>query len=90
MYRAAARGLQVRGIVTDETSCCGVVLFRTVASPQDPHRVAGDGHAFIRRGASSGKMTMREIQDLTLDLSRGSDRLDALFEQRAVGFDGWT
>ena len=72
-------GLQVRGIVTDEATGSGVVLFRTIASPHGPHRVANDGHAFIRRGASSVKMTMREIQDLTLDLARGADRLDALF-----------
>jgi uncharacterized membrane protein YraQ (UPF0718 family) len=46
-------------------------------------------HAFIRRGASSVKMTMREIQDLTLDLARGADRLDALFEQRTAEFADW-
>jgi predicted HTH transcriptional regulator len=58
-------GLQIRPIVMDEAAGAGVVLFRTVASPHGPHRVASDGHAFIRRGASSVKMTMREIQDLT-------------------------
>lgn len=82
-------GLLVRSVVTDEAAGAGVVLFRTVASPHAPHRVASDGHAFIRRGASSVKMTMREIQDLTLDLARGADRLDALFDQRATAFYGW-
>jgi hypothetical protein len=65
------------------------VIFRTVASPYGPHRVASDGHAFIRRGASSVKMTMREIQDLTLDLARGADRLDTLFQQRSAAFADW-
>jgi hypothetical protein len=34
-------------------------------------------------------MTMREIQDLTLDLARGADRLDALFQQRSAAFADW-
>ena len=66
-------GLRVRGIETGSPGE-GVVIFRTLASPIGPHRVASDGHAYIRRGASSVKMTMREIQDLTLDLARGVDR----------------
>jgi hypothetical protein len=80
--------LLVRGIATvDEET--GVVIFRTVASPFGPHRVAGDGHTYIRRGASSVKMTMREIQDLTLDLARGADRLDSTFNERASAFSRW-
>jgi hypothetical protein len=82
-------GLQIHGVVIDEGTGAGVVVFRTAASPRGPHRVASDGHAFIRRGASSVKMTMREIQDLTLDLARGADRLDALFEQRTAEFADW-
>jgi Putative DNA-binding domain len=81
-------GLQISGIVT-EGADDGVVVFRTVASAFGPHRVAGDGHAFIRRGASSVKMTMREIQDLTIDLARGADRLEALFKNRATNFGKW-
>jgi hypothetical protein len=80
--------LLVRGIVTDGADG-GVVIFRTVVSPFGPHRVAGDGHAFIRRGASSVTMTMREIQDLTLDLARGADRLDEVFRRRASLFTHW-
>lgn len=80
--------LQIRGIVT-EGSDAGVVVFRTVGSPFGPHQVTSDGHAFIRRGSSSVKMTMREIQDLTLDLARRGDRLDAQFEDRASAFTQW-
>src|SRR5207253_10240854 len=61
---------------------------RTGPSPAGPHRIANDGHAYIRRGASSVKMTMREIQDLTLDLARGADRLENVFRQRETGFKG--
>lgn len=80
--------LQVRGIATrGETE--GVVLLRTAASLAGPHRIASEGHAFIRRGPSSVKMTIREIQDLTLDLARGADRLEALFANRMSLFTEW-
>ena len=81
-------GLRVRGIEMGGPGE-GVVIFRTLASPVGPHRVERDGHAFIRRGSSSVQMTMREIQDLTLDLARGADQLDAIFRERASGFDDW-
>ena len=70
--------LQVRGVVTDDAGG-GVLIFRVSPSPVGPHRVNSDGHAYIRRGARTVKMTMREIQDLTLDLARGAERIDALF-----------
>jgi hypothetical protein len=79
-------GLQIRGVEVGGGSGEGVLLFRTGASPTGPHRVANDGHAYIRRGASSVKMTMREIQDLTLDLARGADRLENIIRQREAIF----
>lgn len=80
--------LQVRGIVTSGERE-GVVIFRTSASLAGPHRVAGDGHAFIRRGPSSVQMTMREIQDLTLDVARGAERLESIFAHRTSSFTQW-
>lgn len=65
------------------------MIFRVSKSPVGPHRVNSDEHAYIRRGASTVKMTMREIQDLTLDLARGAERLDVLFAARAVAFAHW-
>ena len=79
-------GLQIRGIEVGGAAGEGVLLFRTGPSPAGPHRVANDGHAYIRRGASSVKMTMREIQDLTIDLLRGADRLESVFRQRQAAF----
>jgi hypothetical protein len=81
-------GLHVRGIATAAEND-GVILFRTGASPFGPHRVRGDGHAYIRRGPHTVQMTMREIQDLTLDLARGADRLNNVFAQRAADFTVW-
>src|ERR1700687_2950994 len=64
-------GLRIHGIEVGGAAGEGVLLFRTGPPPAGPHRVANDGHAYIRRGASSVKMMMREIQDLTIDLLRG-------------------
>jgi Putative DNA-binding domain len=80
--------LQARGIEMDDAGG-GVLIFRVTPSPVGPHRVDGDGHAFIRRGATSMKMTMREIQDLTLNLARGVELLDAVFTGRATAFAHW-
>ena len=82
-------GLRIRGIEVGGAAGEGVLLFRTVSSPAGPHRVANEGHAYIRRGASSVKMTMREIQDLTIDLLRGADRLESVFRQREAAFKQW-
>jgi Putative DNA-binding domain len=79
-------GLQIRGIEVGGAAGEGVLLFRTGPSPAGPHRVANDGHAYIRRGASCVKMTMREIQDLTINLLRGADRLENVFRQRETAF----
>ena len=80
--------LQVRGIEVGGGAGDGVLLFRTGRSPVGPHRVRREGHAYIRRGASSVQMTMREIQDLTIDNLRGTDRLDSIFGERQAGFKG--
>jgi len=80
--------LQIRSVETQEDGK-GVVIFRTAASLAGPHRVRREGHAFIRRGPSSVQMTMREIQDLTLDLARGAERLEGKFVERAALFEEW-
>ncbi len=81
-------GLRIGGIEIGDIGK-GVLIIRTPASALGPHRVVSHGHAFVRRGTSSVQMTMREIQDLTLDLARGADRLDATFQQRANSFVEW-
>jgi len=81
--------LQVRGIETEEGTGAGVIVLGTAASPAGPQPIANDGHAFIRRGTSSVKMTMREIQNLTIDLSRGFERLDVIFRDTASEFLEW-
>ncbi len=64
----------------------GVVVFRIGQSRLSPHRVKTTLICPIRRQDRSEKMTMREIQDLTLNLSRGSERLERRLSDRASRF----
>jgi hypothetical protein len=66
-----------------------VVVFLTPASPSAPHRLTSDKQAYIRRGASSVPMDMRQIQDLTLGRARGAEQLEEIFCDRAAGFAKW-
>ena len=73
--------IQVRGIpVADDGS--GILVVRVRRSPNAPHRLTTDRECYIRRGTSTERMTMREIQDLTLTALRGYDfvreRMDRL------------
>ena len=65
---------------------CGVVVIRTGRSRMAPHRVKPTHKSTIRRSDRCEEMTMREIQDLTLNLSRGLERLERRLEARAQRF----
>ncbi len=66
---------------------CGVVVIRTSRSRMAPHRVIPTGKCPIRRSDRCEEMTMREIQDLTLNLSRGLERLERQLEARSELFE---
>ena len=63
----------------------GVVLFRVRQSHSAPHRLTKDRHCYYRRGENTVALNMREIQDLTLNASRGlqhvQERLAAFREE---------
>jgi hypothetical protein len=80
--------LQIRAIETDGQGG-GVVVFRTSPSRAAPHRLTTNRESFVRRGSSTVKMTMREIQDMTLNVARGLAGLDATFKQRRDAFHEW-
>ena len=61
----------------------GVVVIRTGRSRMAPHRVEPTRKCPIRRSDRCEEMTMREIQDLTLNLSRGLERLERRLKQRS-------
>ena len=58
----------------------GVVIFRTTRSRLAPHRVKGTLICSIRRWDRSEAMSMREIQDMTLNVTRGLERVSKRFK----------
>jgi hypothetical protein len=74
--------LQCRGIVMDDTTGKGVVVFRVPRSLAAPHRLYKKDRtqeAYKRVSDESKPMRMREIQDLTIDVARGQERIDKEF-----------
>ena len=76
--------LSVRALSTDGES--GVVIMRVGASRAAPHRLRPILECYIRRADRTEAMTMREIQDLTLQRERGLGQVEARFEARHSGF----
>ncbi len=64
----------------------GVVLFRVGRSHDAPHRVTKTLACPIRRADRCERMTMREIQDMTLSVSRGLSRLEHRLSERSTRF----
>lgn len=64
----------------------GVVVVRMGRSRLAPHRVKPTRVCPIRRSDRCEAMTMREIQDMTLNLSRGLERLERRLAERAERF----
>ncbi len=78
--------LDIVPVVTHEPDD-GVVVFRTQRSRRAPHRVTGTWICPVRRWDRSEEMSMREVQDLTLNVARGLERLDQRLQQRAEQFE---
>lgn len=64
----------------------GVVVMQVAASRNAPHRHRQTRHSYVRRGEEAVPMTMREIQDLTLQVDRGLALLNRQFEDSANRF----
>lgn len=65
---------------------CGAIVIRVGKSRLAPHRVKTTLVCPIRRQDRREKMTMREIQETTLNVSRGLERLDKRLSERSVRF----
>ena len=76
--------LEIVAVPTDGDD--GVVVIRVGKSRMAPHRVEPTGKCTIRRADRREKMTMREIQDLTLNTSRGLARMERSLADRAEIF----
>jgi len=74
--------LQCRGIEIGEKTGEGVIIFRIPRSLDAPHRLNKRNltqEAYKRVGDESKPMKMREIQDMTLDMARGQERIEREF-----------
>ena len=76
--------LEVFAIPTDGQS--GVIIIRVGRSRLAPHRVTRTLVCPIRRSDRCEEMTMREIQDMTLNVSRGLERLERRLLERSERF----
>jgi hypothetical protein len=79
--------LQVRAVETEPDR--GIVIFRTGPSRLAPHRLSTTRDCYKRHGASTMVMTMREIQDMTLNVARGLAGVDATFRRSQEAFTKW-
>ena len=66
----------------------GVIVFRIPGGSRlAPHRIKGTWICPVRRWDRSEEMSMREIQDMTLNVTRGLERLDKKLRKRAARFE---
>jgi len=77
------------GVVIEADGSSGVVIFEVGRSVAAPHRSKIDRQCYIRRGTESRPMTMTEIQDVTLRLSRHLDEITKRFEDCRQIFEKW-
>ena len=76
--------LEIFAVPTEDDA--GVVVIRMGRSRLAPHRVWRTRVCPIRRSDRCEEMTMREIQDMTLNLSRGLERLERRLAERKERF----
>ena len=76
--------LEVIGVPLEDES--GVVLLRVRQSRLAPHRISKTNVCPVRRADRCEDMTMREVQDMTMTVSRGLERLERRFADRRERF----
>ncbi|MYB55660.1 MAG: ATP-binding protein [Gemmatimonadetes bacterium] len=76
--------IEIIPIKTDDEN--GVIIIRVGQSRLAPHRVTRTLVCPIRQSDRCEKMTMRQIQDLTLNISRGLERLEKRLSERSERF----
>ena len=65
----------------------GVIVFRTGRSGLGPHRVTTTLVCPVRRADRCEPLSMREIQEMTLNLARGTERLERRLRERSRKFE---
>lgn len=77
--------LEVEGVPTANDGS-GVVIFHVPRSRMAPHWHVPTRECFVRRADRTERLTMREIQDLSLQVERGIARVDRQFDRRQSEF----
>ena len=80
-------GIEIIPIPTEKQDGAGAIVIRVSRSRLAPHRVKPSLVCPIRRSDRCEEMTMREIQDLVLNLARGTEKLDTLLTERSKRFE---
>lgn len=78
--------IETGGVVTNDDGS-GVVIINVPQSRLAPHRHMVSRECYVRRADRTEKMTMREIQDLTLHTERGMAKIDTLLKDRRSRFE---
>jgi len=79
--------LEVHPVITSGDK--GILVLHCNASRSAPHRLNSTGAAFVRRGSSTVRMTMRDIQEMTLNVARGFEEIMKTFSRRRSVFAEW-
>ncbi|MBR0803592.1 ATP-binding protein [Bradyrhizobium japonicum] len=78
--------LHSKAVLTEEDGR-GMIVFVVPQSRRAPHRVETLRDCFRRTGSESRKMTMREIQELTLAVAAGAGNLERRLHSLAESFN---
>ena len=79
-----ARGVEI------DTAGNGTVVISVEPSLMGPHRLQSNRECYIRRGEQTMAMSMREIQDLTLEISRNAGRAVEKLERLEKDFQDYS
>ena len=77
--------IEIAGVPIEEDGA-GVVIIRVGKSRLAPHRVTKTLICPVRHGDRSEEMAMRQIQDMTLNVSRGLEGLEKRLAERCKNF----
>ena len=78
--------LEVFAVPTECDDDSGVLVIRVGRSRLAPHRVTTTRECTVRRRDRCEKLTMWEIQDMTLNTSRGMERFEGRLSDRSARF----
>ena len=78
--------LEAVGVECGRSPGAGVVIMRVPPSRRRPHRHHVSKEVFVRRADESARITMREIQELTIQAVSEAGRIDSVIRERSEKF----